>query len=252
MVWNLTEVLCMVRLHRVALLTLLALTGGCLPTDFLQTDTPTTGTALVPNSPFGSAAPTFRPVSAPKATETGFAIKVDEIGQKLIAANKSLGIKPLFSTIGSPQSEIFHQSTAAVIITEGLVRQCKTEGQLAALLAVELGRMIAERETLASPESRNPDRPPPISVPMGNAGQFSGLDQLNQAEMAKFDRDRRRPSKKFVPPDPVVLARGYLEAAGFDVHELDAVAPLLADAEKNYVLEKQFKGASSPPTAQPR
>ena len=87
---------------------------------------------------------------------------------------------------------------------------------------------------------------------MGNAGQFSGLDQLQQAEVAKLDADRRRPSKRFVPPDPLVLARGYLDTAGFDRNELDNVAPLLAQAEKNYILEKQFKGPTDTPTWTPQ
>jgi hypothetical protein len=66
--------------------------------------------------------------------------------------------------------------------------------------------------------------------------------------MARFDGDRHRPSKKYVPPDPQVLAAGYLEAAGFDRRELDAVGPALQEAEKNFVLEKQFKGTVTTPT----
>jgi hypothetical protein len=79
---------------------------------------------------------------------------------------------------------------------------------------------------------------------MGNAGQFNGLDQLRQEEIAKLGAADRRPSKKFVPPDPMLLARNYLEAAGFDKKELEGVAPLLYQAEKNYILEKQFKTSS--------
>ena len=112
--------------------------------------------------------------------------------------------------------------------------------------------MVSEREVMASPETHNPAKRPPITLTMGNAGQFSGLDQLQQAEIANLDSDKRRPNKKYVPPDPMVLARGYLDAAGFDKKELDTVAPLLAQAEKNYVLEKQFQGPSDTPTLTPR
>jgi hypothetical protein len=244
----------MVRSVSVALLALATLAGGCLPTDFLQPDAPAGGANLVPTSPFATPGPVVMsnvsPKTPPSAPEV--AIVVDKVGQSLVAANSSLGMKPVFVSVGSPQPEIFHRGTTALFVTEGLVKLCKTEGELAAVLSVELGRMVAEREVLANPETRNPEKRLPINVPIGNAGQFSGLDQLQQAEMVKLDSDRRRPSKKFIPPDPEVLARQYLDAAGFDKKELDVVAPLLAQAEKNYLLEKQFKGPSNTPTWSPR
>jgi hypothetical protein len=231
-----------------------ALAGGCLPTDFLMPDDTTPQAPVVPTSPFGTPAPVAPRSTSnrPPAGDAAVAVKVDEVGQKLVAANPSLGMKPLFLTIGSAQPEIFHRDTAGVFITESLVAQCKTEGQLAAVLSVELGRMVAERESLVSPQTRNPEKPPPLLMSMGNAGQFSGLETMQQAEVAKFDGDRHRPSKKYVPPDAQVLARGYLEAAGFDKREVDAVAPLLQEADKNFVVERQFKGANTMPTWEPK
>jgi hypothetical protein len=229
-----------------------ALVGGCVPVDFLQPEHPAETTPLVPTSPFNSPPPSAAPVfnvSKPKTTDNGLAIKVDEIGQKLLATNRAIGMKPLFLTIGAPQLEIFHRDTTALYITEGLVRQCKTEAQLAAVLSVELGRMVAEREAVAGPAAQAA-RAAPLAVPMGNAGQFSGVEQLQQAERATLEP--RRPGKKFVPPDPLVLAGGYLDAAGFDRRELTAVAPLLEQAEKNYILEKQFKGGGSGPQWAPQ
>jgi hypothetical protein len=244
----------MVRLWSALLLVTAALAGGCLPTDFLMPDDAGPSAALVPTSPFGTPAPVASTAlsNRPPAQSAEVAVKVDELGNKLVAANPSLGMKPIFSTVGSPQAEIFHRDTVGVFITESLVRQCKTEGQLAAVLSIELGRMVAEREALVSPQTRNPEKGPPMLLTMGNAGQFSGLEQIQQAQIAKFDGDRRRPSKKFVPPDPQVLAGGYLEAAGFDKKELDAVAPLLQEAEKNFIVEKQFKGGSAAPTWEPK
>jgi hypothetical protein len=235
----------MVRTLGVGLLVTVAVASGCLPSDFLHLDTGPTGAASVPISPFTTPAPAvFQTTSATKPPQASpeAAIAVDKVGQQLLAANKSLGMKPLFLTIGSPQPEIFHRDTSALLITEGLVKQCKTEAQLAALLSVELGRMVSEREALASPAAHNPEKSPPMTVTMGNAGQFSGLEQLQQVEVDKLGCDRRRPPKRFVPPDPLVLARGYLDAAGFDKSQVDAVAPLLAQAEKNFDLEKQLSG----------
>src|SRR5205823_3745186 len=165
----------MVRSLAVLPLLAAALAGGCLPTEFLQPDTHTEGAAAVPTSPFGAppqnAAPVFSAKPPPSSSAT-LAVKVDEIGQRLLTCNPKLGMVPLFLTIGSPQPEMFHQGTVAVYITEGLVRQCKNEAELAALLSVELGRMVSERETMASPETRNPPKQSAMAIPMGNAGQF--------------------------------------------------------------------------------
>jgi hypothetical protein len=245
----------MVRFWSLALLLVAAgLQGGCVPTDFLQSDEAPAAAGLVPTSPFATPPPVVAAtISArPSSQNPEIAVKVDEVGKKLVLANTSLGMKPVFSTIGMPQPELFHQGTASVCITEGLVRMCKTESQLAAILSVELGRMVAEREAEVSPQSRNLEKPLPIAVTMGNAGQFSGLEPLQQAEIAKLDCDRRRPSKKFVPPDPDVLARGYLEAAGFDAKELNAARPLLEEAEKTFLVEKQLRGLHSTPSWEPK
>jgi hypothetical protein len=245
----------MVRALSIALLAGALAVAGCVPADFLQKDGPVSGATAVPTSPFTTPGPAVGQLTSGGKTSQAApetAIIVDKVGQQLVAANKSLGMQPLFLTVGAPQPEIFHRDTSALLITDSLVKQCKTEAQLAALLSVELGRMVSEREGLANPAVRNPEKRPPIVVTMGNAGQFSGLDQLQQAEIAKLDADRRRPTKKFVPPDALVLARGYLDAAGFDKREVDAVAPLLAQAEKNYEVEKQLKGPSDTPAWTPQ
>jgi hypothetical protein len=244
----------MVRPWSMALLATAALACGCLPAGFLSPDDGPATAALVPTSPFSTPPPvtTTSFSSRPRTQNTEVAVKVDEIGNKLVVANPGLGMRPAFTTIGAPQPEMFHQGTSALFITEGLVHMCKTEGQLAAVLSVELGRMVAEREALVSPEARNPEKPLPITLTMGNAGQSSGLEQLQQAEIAKLDCDRRRPSKKFVPPDPQVLARGYLVAGGFDSKELDAAAPLLQEAEKNFIMEKQIKKTPTTPSWEPK
>src|SRR5262249_39695897 len=79
----------------------------------------------------------------------GAPARVDAGGRQLLAANPQVGAKPLFHTIGAPQPEVFHRGTSDVWVTEGLVRQCATDGQLAALLCLELGKMVAEREAAA-------------------------------------------------------------------------------------------------------
>src|SRR5262245_41303759 len=80
--------------------------------------------------------PKAPPTLSPGSTEA--AARVDTIGRGILAANPTIGAKPLFRTIGAPRPEIFHRGTEDVYVTEGLVRLCETDGQLAAVLCAEL------------------------------------------------------------------------------------------------------------------
>src|SRR5215475_1441414 len=113
----------MVRAIGVALLAAVALVGGCVPTDFLNLDPPATGAAAVPSSPFTTMSPITpqgNPAAKAPSAQPELAIAVDRVGQQLVAANKSLGIKPLFLTVQAPQPEIFHRDTGAVFVTDSL------------------------------------------------------------------------------------------------------------------------------------
>src|ERR1700693_1608785 len=193
------------------LLSLSFVMGGCLSQE--------EGVSLVSSNPFDTSRPkpTLTRVSfSPAATET--AARVDLLGRKIVAANPQLGLRPLFRTVGAPQPELFHRGTVEVDITEGLVSQCQTEGQLAAILCYELGRMVSERGALAGPKARTPDREPPMEVRVGNDGSsaMGSPDLTSLAEKAKYDRPRRGPdAAPLLPPDPRVLAISYLVKAQF-------------------------------------
>jgi hypothetical protein len=169
------------------------------------------------------------------------AARVDRLGRQILAANPQVGVKPLFVTIGAPQPELFHRGTAELAVTEGLVRQCATDGQLAALLCVELGKMVAEREALSAPQARKPDRQPPPDLRIGGSdGMFGAPDMTHQAELSRYDPPRRRDAAPPTPPDPQQLAKIYLNKAGFQAFELDQAAPLLGAAQSSSSLEKQL------------
>jgi hypothetical protein len=209
---------------------------------------PETKTTPVPSNPFGSAPPpqATRPALLPAALQA--AARADSVGRRVVTANPQLGIQPLFRTIGAPQPEIFHQGTTEVDITEGLVKQCSSDGQLAAVLALELGKMVSERESLAGPAVRAPEHEPPMEVRVGSdsSGAFGPADQLHRAELAKYDKERRQSAANAAKPlDPQVLARGYLTKAGFAEADFDAAAPLLRSAADNHTFAKQL--LSSPP-----
>jgi hypothetical protein len=230
----------------------LLLLGGCVPLEILDPDA-AAGSAMVPNSPFGPpAAPSTQTHTvgfAPASRET--ALRVDRVGRDILAANPQIGLKPLFATLGATQPEMFHQGTKIVHITEGLVSKCQNDGQLAALLCTELAKMVAEREQMATPSMRNPEHRPPMEVAIGNAGQFTAPDLTYKAELAPYERERQRARKPITPPDPAVVAGAYLEKAGFSRTELEAVAPLLALADRNCTLEKQIGASGAMPAWTP-
>jgi len=174
---------------------------------------------------------------------------VDAVGRQVLTANPQLGMRPLFRTIGAPQAEVFHRGTTEIDVTEGLVKQCGTDGQLAAVLCTELGKMVAEREALAGARARTPEREPPMDVRIGNdyAGPAGSPDQTHLAELGKYDRERRRAvAPPPPPPDPQSLANTYLTKAGFPATDLDAVAPLLKLAAEHSTFEKQMTNAPPP------
>jgi hypothetical protein len=204
-------------------------------------------TTLVPSNPFSSTAPvvnhqTARPPVTPASLEA--AARVDTLGRKILAANPQIGIRPMFRTIGAPQPEIFHEGTANITLTEGLVKQCSTEPELAAVLCQELGKMVAEREVQAGAMARRPERQPPQDVRIGNdySGPFGPADQTHLAELGMYEKERRRPGDLIPLPDPQALARIYLKKAGFAEQDLDAAAPQLKAAAGNTAFEKQLGG----------
>jgi hypothetical protein len=198
---------------------------------------------LVPVNPFGNgpgpqaAAPS--PSAVPPSAES--ATRVALVGQKILAANPQMGLRPVFRTIGAPTEEVFHRGTADVTITEGLVKKCATEAQLAAVLGQELGKMAAERG-MSGGVFHPTERDPAMQMPIGGEGLGSRgpADQTYLAELAPYDRERRRLAAS--PPDPQAIARSMLIKAGYTAADLDAAKPLLAAAAENNTLEKQMNG----------
>ena len=156
---------------------------GCVPSEDMQ---------MLVTNPFNHT-PDVQPYQAaysPAAKET--ALRVDGVGQQIVKANPQMALRPMFLTIASPQPEVFHRGTTEIYVTEGLANKCVTEGQLAAVLSSELAKMVVDREVLALPETRQPERSPPPEVPVGNDNStlFGAADGTRRVELAKFERDR--------------------------------------------------------------
>jgi hypothetical protein len=232
----------MARHHFLAGGLLLALTG-CTAVGSLFDEEKSTSLAWNDPGPDGPAA--VRKVNyAPASQETAW--RVDAVGRSLLGANAPYGLKPLFATVGTKDPEVFHVGGTTLYVTEGLVRQCKTDAELAAVLASELGKMVAEREARAGKDVRDPDRLPPVRLPIGaNGFGNEAADPTNFIEQARFEQ--RYPRNRQTPrPDPQAVARTLLEQGGYKAADLDAAQPLLQAAARTGALENQFKGAVKP------
>lgn len=200
-------------------------------------------TTQVSGNPFGMPAPPSAPTRtnfAPANQEIAW--KVDRVGRDIIAANSQFGLKVVFATIGTPQPEIFHRDDKMLVITEGLVKQCKSDAELAAVLCTELGKMVADRECLVAAEVRLPERLPPINSNFGGTGGLAGPDQTATAEILRFEKERPKKNRPLPRPDETKIASLALKNAGFTVEDLQTVQPLIRAAERNCTMENQFKG----------
>src|SRR5947199_348208 len=69
-------------------------------------------------------------------------------------ANPQGGMRQLLVTGGATLPEIFHKGGKEegyqVFVSEGLVKACTSNDQLAAIFCVEIGKMVSERETVLS------------------------------------------------------------------------------------------------------
>jgi len=179
------------------------------------------------------------PNITPASTET--AARVDAVGRQLLAANPQIGSKPLFHTVGAPHPEVFHRGTTDVFVTEGLVKQCAGDGQLAAVLCLELGKMIREREAAVPNAVRTRDALPPMDDRLGLDDRMGGAtDHANWKEEVDYDIQRKAQHKRLRLPEPTLLARDYLAKAGFPPDDLNAVQPLLQEAAAKMLIEKQI------------
>jgi hypothetical protein len=195
--------------------------------------------ASLPFSEAGRPAPT-RVNYAPATKETTDRVLL--VHGKLIGT-KSGGL-PYVTAIGAPEPEIFHVGQKQIFLTEGLVRQCQSDGQLAAVLALEMGRMISEREAAVSDEFRRSDQPLPIELRTGSNGSPRDSDPTYFLELARYEKQHPKQTKKLPPPNPQLIARDLLEKQGFHSTDFDAAMPILQNAERNQMWQSQFKGAT--------
>jgi hypothetical protein len=139
-----------------------------------------------------------KPIEPPKLPEASLATaaRVDQVGRELLAANPFLGVDPTFHTVAHPDPAIGHPDFGGVVVTEGLVNRCKTDAELMAVLATELGQMSAEKRL---------------------------VDRVRSADASSAP----------APTDARATTVAILRAAGRSERDLEGVAQLLSEAARN-------------------
>lgn len=154
---------------------------------------------------------------------------------KLVAANPQSGVRPNVGAVGLAHPEVCHTgggtSGYQIVVTDALIAACKTDDELAAVLAIEMGKIVAERSREARTESRLP--PDPNLVGGSDGGSFGPPDGTRQMELARY-----APKRAEAAASPEELARSYLGKAGYDVNAASAVAPLLRKAQGHADLDR--------------
>jgi hypothetical protein len=168
--------------------------------------------------------------------------RVYGLGQRILGANPELPQRLVFRAAASPDPEIFHQGTTSLVVTQKVVEMCKNDGELAAVLCSELGKMVAEREALTPLTDQQPLHPPLEGPTFNGTAGVANEDPMRLNELAQYEKQQHRLASKPQLLDPNELARKYLTRAGFTADELEHIKPILRNAAEHSDLEMQFHG----------
>ncbi len=170
--------------------------------------------------------------------------RVERLGRQILARYPFAGIEPLFFTVGVDEPLLFHRGSEQLVISEGLVRRCSSDAELAALLCRELGAMIAEHRLNRRLDA---DPIPEVGLP-GTSAPAGGaaFDTARAAELARAEQ-RRQQRHRHLPADPAAIAQELLEHAGYPQEVLERVPPLLKEVRRGSAIETQLQQATPPP-----
>lgn len=159
-------------------------------------------------------------------------VRVQQTAQRLYQANPWLRVRPQWYVTTGDTPGVNTQGEQYAMVSSGLV-QSASDGQLAAVMALQLGDLMAARQRVAiqSVQNRRETSPPPDFYQLHD-GMTSSQALLDLAAQAKFRGDprdpRRREQQQQIPfNDAPTCARQILVQAGYSEHELDQAAPLL-------------------------
>jgi hypothetical protein len=172
--------------------------------------------------------------------------RVETLGRKIIAQNSFTGIEPMFFAVGVPESVLFHRGPDELFISEGLVKQCKTEAELAAVLCSELGQMVAEKRAVRRVGA---DRDAISDTSLPGGASVSGGNQYDPVRAAELGyRDKQpKPPPPIAPADAAKASADLMKGSGYDPAVLEQIQPLLKQSDRGAALRKQMSRPGTAP-----
>jgi hypothetical protein len=242
--------------------------GGC------WWDELTSGPNVTSSTRNGNVPPIESMPKAPNETAT----RVDALGKQILAANPditsslvagdpdlmkaakanpNLDLRPRVVAIGVNAVVLNHQGGRVLVVSDGLVKSCKNDSELAAAISTELAKMVVEAQAQAQAADREQFRPlPPYTDPVGPNVSFGNTpDQTPLAERAMWEKRNPPPAASAVPilPNQNALATAYMTKlstgmTGISIDDLARVAPLVRMGEAN----RNYEASITPPRSNTR
>lgn len=160
------------------------------------------------------------------------AARVDQVGGRVLNSIPELKPSVLFLTHGGDEIAITHHGVNQIDISEGMVNQCKTDNELAAVLAYELARLSLDKEARAN-IGREREGPPPVPYDRDVANARTSPDQTELSAAAMWEKNNPHRGAVAQALDPNTLAQCYLKKAEYDPSVLTKVTPLIRQGESN-------------------
>ncbi|HEY2783928.1 MAG TPA: hypothetical protein VGJ05_03050 [Fimbriiglobus sp.] len=176
--------------------------------------------------------------SVPDAT-IQMAARLSNVGQTLLTANPFAGVNPNFFVMSTAEPAVSHPDAFGVFVSEGMMAKCQTDDELAAVVALELGAMIAER--------RNLDR---LGLADPAAAYIGGDDTTAspiQDPNAKVVSTARPKPVNEPPAAPEQIAKELLTAAGYREDALARMSPLVQSARDKVDPTRAIGGPAAEP-----
>ena len=170
--------------------------------------------------------------------------KLDRVGRQILSTNPFLVSAPAFGFVGTKDPELFHQNVEAVFASEGLINQCKSDDELAALLCVELARITAESRNLARIGLAQTDTtlPGPKAEPNEEQADLGGGDAVGKTS------DPSKRIQAVAATNVMAFAAELHKNAGYKPEAFSKTKTLLNQSETNAITAKQLGGTGAVPT----
>lgn len=192
-----------------------------------------------------------QPVEIPKGAEPSLeeAARVDLVGRQITQANLFSGVEASFQVVGEKTPLLSHRDQHGIFISDSLVRDCKTDHELAAVLCSELAKIVAEQRNTTRMGYTNPM--PDIAINNGMEQNGIPADQFRLAQLAMWDERNAKASKPGETGNPPIdakqIALDLLKTSGYDAAAMEEVPGLIKNVNQNKGLVQQLSGRGASP-----